>query len=112
MVYLERLDPLAEIGGESEDMDYLANPQRTALELDGRDGDVAVIVSHDADTLLRRSRFRGRGWRRLIEVGLTAVGLAFLGDAPRSGAFFLAFLLIVLVFLVVVVFLRADELIE
>jgi hypothetical protein len=41
---------------------------------------------------------------------LTAVGLTFLGDAPRSGAFFLAFLLIVLVFLVVVVFLRVDTL--
>ena len=48
----------------SADMDYIANPQRTALELGGRDGEVAVIVSHDADTLLRRSRFRGRGRRR------------------------------------------------
>lgn len=46
----------------------------------------------------------------LIEVGLAAVGLAFLGEAARSGAFFLAFLLIVLVFLVVVVFLRGDAL--
>jgi hypothetical protein len=41
---------------------------------------------------------------------LTAVGLAFLGDAPRSGAFFLALLLTVLVFLAVVVFLRVDAL--
>jgi len=49
MVYLERLDLLAEIGGMSADMDYIANPQRTALELDGRDGEVAVIVGHDAD---------------------------------------------------------------
>jgi hemin uptake protein HemP len=30
-------------------MDYIANPQRTALDLGGRDGEVAVIVSHDAD---------------------------------------------------------------
>ncbi|HMA55320.1 MAG TPA: hypothetical protein VKP52_01120, partial [Pseudolabrys sp.] len=39
-----------------------------------------------------------------------AVDLAFLGDAPRSGAFFLAFLLISLVFLAVGVFLRVDAL--
>ena len=39
MVYLERLDPLAEIGGMSADMDYIANPQRTVLELDVRDGE-------------------------------------------------------------------------
>lgn len=64
MVYLEKLDLLAEIGRMSADMDYIANPQRTALELDGRDGEVAVIVGDDADTLLRRSRFRGRGRRR------------------------------------------------
>ena len=64
MVYLERFDPLVEISGLSADMDYIANLQRTALELDGRDGEVAVIMSHDADTLLRRSRFRGRGRRR------------------------------------------------
>ena len=51
MVYLERFDLLAEIGGVSADMDYIANPQRTALELDGRDGEVAVIVSHDAGGL-------------------------------------------------------------
>ena len=38
---------------------------------------------------------------------MTAVGLAFLGDPPRSGTFFLAFLLIVLA---VVVFLRVDAL--
>jgi hypothetical protein len=35
-----------------------------------------------------------------------AVGLAFLGDARRTGAFFAGFFLIVLVFLAVVVFLR------
>lgn len=64
MVYLEKLDLLAEMGGVTADMDYIANPQRTALELDGRDGEVAVIVSHKADTLLRRSRFRWRGRRR------------------------------------------------
>ena len=73
MVYLEKLDLLAEIGGMSADMDYIANPQRTALELDGRDGEVAVIVSHDADTLLRRSRVGVD----LIGVGLTAVGPVF-----------------------------------
>ena len=96
MVYLERLDFLAEIGGMSADMDYIANPQRTALELNGRDGEVAVIVGHDADTLAAGS------------AGVVGVGLAFLGDAPRSGAFFLA--LTVLVFLAVVVFLRVDAL--
>jgi hypothetical protein len=106
MVYLERLDLLAEIGGVSADMDYIANPQRTALELDGRDGEVAVIVSHDTDAFLRRSRGSAGG----VGVGLTAFGLAFLGDPPRSGAFFLAFLLIVLVFPAVVVFLRVDAL--
>jgi hypothetical protein len=37
MVYLERFNLLAEIGGVSADMDYIANPQRTALELDGRE---------------------------------------------------------------------------
>ena len=99
MVHLERFDPLVEISGVSADMDYIANPQRTALELDGRDGEVAVMVGHDADTLLRRSRFRGRGRRR-----------PDWGDSPRSGAFFLALLLIVLVFLAVVVFLRVDAL--
>ena len=84
-------------------MDYIANPQRTALELDGRDGEVAVIVSHDADALLRRIRSAGGvgvglTGVGLTRVGLTAVGLAFLGGAPRSGVF-LASLLIVLVFL-------------
>jgi len=64
MVYLERLDLLAEIGSVSADMDYIANPQRTALELDGRDGEVALLVSHDADTLLQRSPFHRRGRRR------------------------------------------------
>ena len=98
MVYLEKLDLLAEIGGMSADMDYIANPQRSALELDGRDGEVAVIVGHDADTLAAGS------------AGGVGVGLAFLGDAPRSGAFFLALLLTVLVFLAVVVFLRVDAL--
>lgn len=110
MVYLEKLDLLAEIGGTSADMDYIANPQRTALELDGRDGEVAVIVSHDADTLLRRSRFRGRGGRRPDWSRLDVGRPGFLGDAPRSGAFFLALLLTVLVFLAVVVFLRVDAL--
>ena len=81
MVYLEKLDLLAEIGGMSADMDYIANPQRTALELDGRDGEVAVIVGHDADTL-----------------------------AAGSAGGVLALLLTVLVFLVVVVFLRVDAL--
>ncbi|MGB8118304.1 MAG: hypothetical protein WCF56_06195, partial [Pseudolabrys sp.] len=61
MVYLERFNLLAEIGGVSADMDYIANPQRTAL---GRDGEVAVLVSHDADALLRRIRSRARGRRR------------------------------------------------
>jgi len=70
MVYLERFNLLAEIGGVSADMDYIANPQRTALELDGRDGEVAVIVSHDADALLRRIRSAGG-----VGVGLTGVGL-------------------------------------
>jgi hypothetical protein len=102
MVNLERLNLLAEIGGMSADMDYIANPQRTALELDGRDGEVAVIVGHNADTLLRRAAGSAVGVG-LTRVGLTAVGLAFLRDAPRSGAFFLALLLIVLVFLAVVV---------
>jgi hypothetical protein len=46
----------------------------------------------------------------LTGVDLTAVGLAFLGDAPRRGAFFVACLLIVLVFPAVVVFLRVDAL--
>ena len=67
-------------------------------------------MSHDTDALLRRSRFRGRGRRqpdrRRLDCGL----LGFLGDDPRSGAFFLAFLLIVPVFLGVVVFLRVDAL--
>lgn len=98
------------MGGVTADMDYIANPQRTALELDGRDGEVAVIVSHKADTLLRRSRFRWRGRRRPDRSRLEGLGLTFLGDAPRGGAFFLAFLLIILVFLDVGVFLRVDAL--
>ena len=40
-----------------------------------------------------------------------AVGLAFSGDARRTGAFFAGFFLIVLVFLTVVVFLRAAALV-
>ena len=50
----------------------------------------------------------------LTGVGLTAaftVGLAFLGDARRSGAFFADFFLIVLVFLTVVAFLRVAALV-
>jgi hypothetical protein len=39
-----------------------------------------------------------------------AVGLAFLGDARRTGAFFAGFFLMVLVFLTVVVFLRVAAL--
>jgi len=49
----------------------------------------------------------------LAGVGLTAafaVGLAFLGDARRTGAFFAGFFLMVLVFLTVVVFLRVAAL--
>jgi hypothetical protein len=46
----------------------------------------------------------------LTGIGLTAVDLAFLGDAPQRGAFFVACLLIVLVFLAAVVFLRVDTL--
>ncbi len=47
-------------------------------------------------------------------VGLTAafaVDLAFLGDAPRTGAFFAGFFLVVLVFLTVAVFLRVAVLV-
>jgi hypothetical protein len=49
IVYLERLDLLAEIDGVPADMGYIPNPQLTALELDSRDGEVAVIVSHDTE---------------------------------------------------------------
>ena len=48
---------------------WITSPTRnvTALELDGRDGEVAVIVivSHDADTLLRGNGLRPAwSWRR------------------------------------------------
>jgi hypothetical protein len=33
-------------------VDHIANSQRTALEPDHRNGEVAEIVSHDANTLL------------------------------------------------------------
>src|SRR5215813_314427 len=57
----------------------------------------------------------GTGCGRRLGVGLTAVcfagiGLAFRGDAPRSGAFLAVFLAIGLVILTVVVFLRVDAL--
>ena len=109
MVYLERLDPLAKIGGVSADMDYIANPQRTALELDSRDGEVAVIVTTPMRSSDAACSAGGVGIG-LTGIGLTAVDLAFLGDAPRRGAFFVACLLIVLVFLAAVVFLRVDTL--
>ena len=69
---------------------WITSPIRnvTALELDGRDGEVAVIVivSHDADTLLHAAGSAGGIGVGLTGVGLTAVGLACLGDAPRSAA--------------------------
>jgi hypothetical protein len=58
MINLEGLDLLAEIGGVSTDVDHIANAQRAGLEPDGRDWRVAVIVSHDADTLFWRSGAR------------------------------------------------------
>jgi hypothetical protein len=35
MIYLEGLDPLAEIGGVSADVDHIANAQRTGLRRSG-----------------------------------------------------------------------------
>ena len=79
-------------------------------------------MSYDTDTLARQSRLRGQAWRRfdcfgaagLTGTGLTAafaVGLAFLGDARRRGAFFADFFLIVLVFLTVLDCLRVAALV-
>ena len=69
---------------------WITSPIRnvTALELDGRDGEVAVIVivSHDAATLLHAAGSAGGIGVGPTGVGLTAVGLACLGDAPRSAA--------------------------
>jgi hypothetical protein len=77
MIKLDRLNLLGETGGMSEDMDYIADAQRSArFKLHSDDREVAVIVRHDADTLLYRNRscsavgggpdrFRGslRDWR-------------------------------------------------
>src|SRR5262249_8906922 len=66
MINLEGLDLLGEIGGVSADVDYIANAQRsTRFELHGHDREVAVIVGHDADALLHRSRLRRLARRRL-----------------------------------------------
>src|SRR5262245_3801765 len=65
MINLEGLDLLGEIGGVSTDVDYIANAQRrTRFKLHGHDREVAVIVGHDADALLLRSRLRraARRW--------------------------------------------------
>jgi hypothetical protein len=37
MINFEGLDPLAEIGGVSADVDYIANAQPTGIEPQGRD---------------------------------------------------------------------------
>src|SRR5215831_10802391 len=66
MINLEGLDLLCEIGGVSADVDYIANAQcSTRFELHGHDREVAVIVGHDADALLLRSRLRRAARRRL-----------------------------------------------
>src|SRR5262249_57313369 len=66
MIDLEGLDLLGEIGCVSADVDLIANAQRrTRFELKGHDREVAVIVGHDADALLRCSRLCRRAHRRL-----------------------------------------------
>jgi hypothetical protein len=53
MIKLQRFNLLDEIGGMSADVDYIVNAQRsTRFEPHGNDREVAVIVGHDADTLL------------------------------------------------------------
>ena len=71
MINLEGIDLLDEIGGVSADVDYIANAQRsTRFELHGHDREVAVIVGHDADALLRRSRLRRLARRQLDRFSL------------------------------------------
>ena len=102
MINFEGLDSLAEIGGVSVDVDHIANAQCTGLKPHGRDRQVATPIRSS-----REVGFAGgvaAGGTGLTDVGwiaaaALAVGLAFLGDARRTGAFFTGFFLTVLVFL-------------
>ena len=55
MINLERLNPLAQIGGVSADVDYVADAQRTRLEPQDRDRQVTVIVGYDTSVWLPAS---------------------------------------------------------
>ena len=97
MINLERLNPLAQIGGVSADVDYVADAQRTRLEPQDRDRQVTVIVVLRHRYAPRWSGLRGRlgigrGCRPRFDRGVRG-RLGFLGDERRTSAFFAAFFL-------------------
>src|SRR5512144_1906902 len=58
VVELHGVDALAKVAGVPEDADRVSDAQGSRLDPDRRDGEMAVIVRHDADEFLPGERLR------------------------------------------------------